>query len=402
MSELLRVIGDQPADQPKLGFEHFAKAIASAVKGGEPPQFTIGLYGPWGCGKSSLLNAVGRELAMKPTNCVVVKFDAWRYQPGGEMIASLLAVIAEEVKHDKKFERLTKSLLSCAIAMLRGTRVTISATPSVELDGETIIDGLVPEQAPSILGASQLVGAMRRDAKALKDTRVVVLIDDLDRCTPSNLVGVLETINNVMDIHGFVFVLALDYEVLVNAIAHEYPHVSGHEFIEKMVQIPFRVPPLDLDAEDLLRDLLPNWLSLVASTSEAFDKVLVNVIRVALRGNPRQTKRLVNTFQVLRQIFAARGGVVDDSLLVTVLGMQFGWPEDYARLQSILVLEKIDSVDALLSRIDGDSPSPMSALLRQALGNEHNLSSLVSAIHLATTAAPQSDADRGEIVLGNS
>ncbi|MBO9626555.1 MAG: KAP family NTPase [Microbacterium sp.] len=399
MVELIRIAGDQPAQHPRLGFEHYARAIAGAIKGGQPAQFTIGLYGPWGSGKSSLLHAIGRELNAQPAECIVVEFDAWRYQPGGEMVSSLLAAIAQELRSRQKLRKLGERLFSYALAVLRGTKVTIGAQPSVEFDGEALADEFSPSQEISPLTMPTMVERLRSDAQVLGDSRVVVLIDDLDRCSPANLVAVLETINNVMDINGFVFVLALDYEVLVQAILREYPHVSGHEFIEKMVQVPFRVPPLDLEARNLLRDLLPNWSALVAMTSEGFETVLVDVVRIALRGNPRQTKRLVNSFQVLRHIVQDRGGAVDDALLVTVLGIQFGWPDDYARLQRILTLERPENVEKLVASFDEIEVSPISKLLRAVLSDSDSVTALTASIHLAAAAAPPTEATHADAVL---
>ncbi|MDR7187178.1 hypothetical protein J2X85_004250 [Microbacterium trichothecenolyticum] len=271
--------------------------------------------------------------------------------------------------------------------------MTIGVQPSIEFDVAPLADALAPPQEVPLIALPTIVEAMRADAATLGSKRVVVLVDDLDRCSPANLVAVLETINNVMDINGFVFVLALDYEVLVQAILREYPHVSGHEFVEKMVQVPFRVPPLDLDDKSLLRDLLPNWNSLIALTGPDFDTVLIDVVRIALRGNPRQTKRLVNTFQILKRIVQDRGSVLDDALLVTVLGIQFGWPDEYALLQRILVLERPEKVADLLTSFDEVDVSPISKLLRKVLGDDENLTALTASIHLAAAAAPQGEPD---------
>lgn len=401
MGQAIRIVGDQPAEIPRLGFEHYAHAIAGAVQGGQPAQFTIGLYGPWGSGKSSLLQAVGRELETSAPECIVVEFDAWRYQPGGEMVSTMLVVISEALAKHQKLRTLARRLKSYALATVRGTKVNIGVDPSVEFSAEPLADAL--DGYPSFPEASHpsIVAAMRADAKTLGSNRVVVLVDDLDRCSPANLVAVLETINNVMDINGFVFVLALDYEVLVQAILREYPHVSGHEFIEKMVQVPFRVPPLDLEDKNLLRDLFPNWLSLVSATSEGFGDALLRVVRVALRGNPRQTKRLVNSFLVLRNIVQARGGVVDDVLLVTVLGIQFGWPEEYSGIQQSLVLDRPESVKDFLASFDEERISPIAALLRHALAEDDDLTTLVSAIHLAAAASPQRESEREDVTLRN-
>jgi KAP family P-loop domain len=73
-----------------------------------------------------------------------------------------------------------------------------------------------------------------------------------------------------MDIPGFIFVLALDYDVLVRAVSYKYSHVSGHILIEKMVQVPFRVPRLDLDPDTFARELIPDWFGRQARLPRSF------------------------------------------------------------------------------------------------------------------------------------
>lgn len=89
MVDVLPVIADTPSMAPRLGFEAYADALARAVRGGEPAQFTIGIYGAWGSGKSSLLHAIENEL--KPYDDVLtVPFDAWRYERADHIIVPLL------------------------------------------------------------------------------------------------------------------------------------------------------------------------------------------------------------------------------------------------------------------------------------------------------------------------
>ena len=78
MSDPIPIISDVPRDDPGLGFAEYAEALADAIRGGNPAQFTIGIYGQWGSGKSSLLNAIAKNLS-RSSDVIPVLFDAWRY-----------------------------------------------------------------------------------------------------------------------------------------------------------------------------------------------------------------------------------------------------------------------------------------------------------------------------------
>ena len=60
MSLTIPIIADLPTADPGLGFAEYASAFACAIRGGTPPEFTIGIDGSWGSGKSSLLRAIER------------------------------------------------------------------------------------------------------------------------------------------------------------------------------------------------------------------------------------------------------------------------------------------------------------------------------------------------------
>jgi predicted KAP-like P-loop ATPase len=81
MSYSIPVVPDIPSDDPQYGFEDYAESLAEAIRGVDPPQLTIGIYGPWGSGKSSLLRAIAHSLG-RTDEVIVVPFDAWRYEEG--------------------------------------------------------------------------------------------------------------------------------------------------------------------------------------------------------------------------------------------------------------------------------------------------------------------------------
>jgi RecA/RadA recombinase len=320
------IVGDQPRRDPQLGFDSYATALADAIRGGSPAQFTIGIYGPWGSGKSTLLNGIAAKLNDDQA-VVPVLFDAWRYEATGHIILPLLHAVYSEVGNANN-GRLVEKVRSALISLLRS--VTISIGP-VSIAGQGLVQsGSDTERIASLDAAfARPFADMQAIGSALDGQRIAVLIDDLDRCSAQNVVGLLEAINLVMDIPGFVFVLALDYDVLVQAVAERYPHASGHVFIEKMVQVPFRVPRLDLPDTNFLQQLIPDWHTRSALLPPNFEEIVRDVATLGLEANPRQIKRLVNSVLVLLRVANDRAITTDPRLLAGIVGLQLRWPAEY-------------------------------------------------------------------------
>ncbi|TDO45959.1 KAP-like P-loop domain-containing protein [Kribbella sp. VKM Ac-2527] len=239
-----------------MGFRAYAEAIASAIRGGSPPQFTVGIYGSWGSGKSSLLNAIRAELAKDP-DVLTVPFDAWRYERADHIVVPMLNAIYH-ASPELNDEKLTDKVRSALASVVRS--VTISFGP-ISMDPGALLDTDAPDEGYAAALNSAYVRPymdMKAIGSALAKRRIVVLVDDLDRCSPDKVVSLLEAINLVLDVPGFVFVLALDYDVLVRAVTAKYPHTSGHVFIEKMVQVPFRVPRLDISRNSSFKSSSPD------------------------------------------------------------------------------------------------------------------------------------------------
>lgn len=325
MSDPLPIIADTPCRDARLGFEAYAEAIADAIRGGLPAQFTVGIYGPWGCGKTSLLNSILGNLE-KDDRVIPVMFDAWRYEGSGPIVVPLLHKIAEtssQLTDSKVNEQLKRALA----ALVYSLSFSIGG---LGLDMKKMHESLQPEELTSLdIAFARPFQELSKLASVLGGRRIVVLIDDLDRCSSENVVSMLETINVVMDIPGVIFVLALDYDVLIKAIIRKYPDVSGHNFLEKMVQVPFRVPRLRLRADSFLYELIPDWPERTADLPASFGPVAFQISTMALNANPRQIKRFVNSVLILSRIVKARRLVVNHSLLASVVGLQLRWPDQY-------------------------------------------------------------------------
>jgi hypothetical protein len=331
----LQIVVDQPTEKLGLGYDKYVDALAQVAQNGVPARYTVGIYGAWGVGKSSILSAL--ERALQNDDLPVVTFDAWRYARNPNVLVPLMHEI-NEVLNDKK-GAFWKSIG-------RGLRaITAEMTVPTPIGS---ISGAAVGNAISGVSQSWREPVERRRAEVphyqlreigrdltLDKKRIVVLVDDLDRCPPDTIVDVLEAIHVLTDVQGFVFVLALDYDVLTAAIRTQYPSVDAALFVEKIIQIPFWIPEADRSSS-VINDVVPSWRTLLG-LNDAESQTLEKVVHLALRTNPRQVKRLVNSMLVAQHILGESSTTATDkSVLLAVIGLQLRWPMEFKRMHLAL------------------------------------------------------------------
>ena len=155
--------------------------------------------------------------------------------------------------------------------------------------------------------------------------RLVVLVDDLDRCLPQKAIDVLEAIKLFLDARGCVFVLGLDREVITHAIRVKYRDmegcIDGERYLEKIVQLQFDLPPLEPeDVRGYVDSLAPCWPD--ARCRDVFAAGLG-------RPNPRRIKRTVNSYLFLSRVARERVdrlGELKPVRLAKVVAIQHGNP----------------------------------------------------------------------------
>lgn len=344
------IIVDSPRRDPQLGFQSYVEALSAAVAGGNPARYTVGLYGPWGTGKSSILSALKIELGGAFPDSTVVEFDAWRHERAGNLLAPLLWAVKNEFErrqHAPGKESTKKSAKEVATRigrLLGGFELGLFGVVNFRIPtaGEAGLDESASGHTTPVDNYMQMYAKLLEVGNALSgDARVVVLIDDLDRCSPERVVQVIEAIRLLMDIDGFVFVLAIDYDVLVDAVSEKYPHVDAHRFIEKIIQVPFRIPNIKVTG-DLLPSIVPDWTAIKEVWFDGVEDDLIQIlVRRALRSNPRQAKRMLNSYMLARHI--SWGSGIAQELLLISLGFQLRWPTEFERLSKELLGDDSDT-----------------------------------------------------------
>jgi len=326
-NSFLRLLLDVPEDDAIFGFDEYASALTSAIFETEP-HFTIGIFGKWGSGKTTLLRKIQNLLESSYSEKVLtVFFDAWRYQSEEHMLLPILDTLLEHLKREEthwqelgsKLKRLTASM---------ATAMTFKI-PFLEFDGKSAIRQWQEEEQVR----SDYFGWLSELQKALDDARrndpdrrIVMLIDDLDRCLPPKVVEVLESIKVMLDVPGFVFVLALDELVVEQAIQNYYGQnysVPSKDYVKKLVQVEFRLPPLR--TQDVINyvQMLQRRIGRIGGQAS---QALAQVVPIAVGDNPREVKRFVNAVLLGTAVMRNIGVTVPVSQQIAFMAMEFRWP----------------------------------------------------------------------------
>ena len=260
-----KVLLDAPANQPALGCAEIARAFAGIIADSEP-NFAIGIFGGWGSGKTTLMGAI--KAALPANGVVALNFNAWRYEREPQLLVPLLDTIrAAVLEYAQRKPATTRKLRKIAMRLGKVVRALASGLScsaglhhavTVKYDAKTALNALDAlagsrnELAPKSLYVADL-----EDAGV---SRLVVFVDDLDRCLPAGTLHVLESMKLFFDLPGLVFVVGMDETVIDRAIRAKLGTSAalpngrpGREYAKKIFQIPYTLPvmlPRQLD--DLL------------------------------------------------------------------------------------------------------------------------------------------------------
>lgn len=322
---------DVPAHHPTFNFENMARALGEIITGSEP-QFAVGIFGGWGSGKSTLMEAIKRQV--EPTDAVVVDFNAWRYEREPHLIVPLLDTIRAGLSQwalSRPTDGRSETIKVVAARIGRVIRALVRATSfQVGIPGAVTI-AMDPDKALETINAdhddatsspqSLYFAAFEQLSDAFKQveraglSRIIVFVDDLDRCLPERALTVLESMKLFFDTKGFVFVVGLDERVVQTAVRTKFARIPDgepdtdrrveQEYLNKIFQLPYTLPKI---APAQLDELLA-WLDLHGSLGDVQRRDLTLRVKkylyyVAKEGriNPREVKRYINAYTLQRMI----------------------------------------------------------------------------------------------------
>jgi predicted KAP-like P-loop ATPase len=399
---------DNETTEDLLGFKVHADLIIDVIKDDQVLPVTIGVFGDWGSGKSSIMKIIQEELNKLEDGTFVLYFNGWVFEGYDDAKAALLESIVKAFVNNEELgskiknqtQKLLKSVkwmrvlgfsfknivLPTATAYFTGglSLIPFLAQNLSKVDAKDLVEKLKGEKAEEYLKSfitekdqsdeAILVREFRDDFAAMikesKIKKLVVLIDDLDRCTPDRIIENLEAIKLFLNVEKTAFVIGADPRIVKNAIEIKYNTKIENsndriieDYLEKLIQIPYHLPKLsDSEVETYLTLLIckryfsnesfsdvlkyfyhfrqnnrysvfgfGNIKSVVAK--ENIDPLLSDlgmiptlstIISQSLYGNPRQIKRFLNTFMLRKRLAdVAKLDKFDNALLAKLMVLEY-------------------------------------------------------------------------------
>ncbi|MCA1371518.1 NTPase KAP [Bradyrhizobium sp. BRP14] len=392
------ILTDNETKVDLLNNEAIATTIIKLLRDRPDQPVTIGVHGDWGAGKSSVLEMIEAGFE-KQSKVLCLKFNGWRFQGfedakialiegivtgliekrpaltrAGEAVKDVFRRI-DWLKVAKKagglaFTAFTGIPTPDQIGAIVGTLEGFLADPAKLATKDNVqsaidgVKGLLKEKDGESANVPEEINAFRKAFDDLLEKagveQLVVLIDDLDRCLPDTAIETLEAVRLFVFTSRTAFVVAADEAMIEYAVRKHFPDLPdttgpqtyARNYLEKLIQVPFRIPALgDTETRIYVTLLLvgaelgeddPAFNSLIGVarerlkrpwTSGALDSASVRtalgtkasrannalalsdqigpILASGTKGNPRQIKRFLNTL-VLRQRTAEARGFGED------------------------------------------------------------------------------------------
>jgi hypothetical protein len=417
-----------------LNNEPIAATVVKLLRASAGTAVTVGLHGDWGAGKSSLLAMIEAAFA-DDKDVVCLRFNGWLFQGFEDAKVVLLEGIVSELIRSRtlgaKAKELAKNLMRridwLKVAKKLGSLAVTAHTgiPTPGLIGDiTGGIGALLDHPGEVISKENLKEALDGAKDVLKDStpkhvpeeihafreefddllsetgikQLVILIDDLDRCLPKPAIETLEAIRLFLFTSRTAFVIAADEAMIEYAVREHFPDLpatSGpltyaRNYLEKLIQVPFRIPALGAaetriyttllliqaeigeqhaDFSKLLtaaRDLLKRpWRNPVldrAVVERAIGRLapeiqaaitlsqqISPILADGTKGNPRQVKRFLNSLLLRYAIAEARGfseDIARPALAKIMLAERF-MPRFFDRLERAAASAETGKVAAL-------------------------------------------------------
>ena len=314
-----------------LGVDDYMHSLIKFIETCNMPT-TIAVQGEWGSGKTSMLNQIRHELCETGLNENLDKelpyygiwVNTWQYsimKTREETLMAIISGLTNEISRiiKRKHESQSKAVLSKVTSFFgkvakAGAKVAVS---NIGLEGD-VVDGFfdVEDESVDLLNFKNslqdaIAECLRLDKKQGNNNRgFIFFIDDLDRIDPPVAVEILELIKNIFEVDNCIFVLAIDYEVVVKGLIPKFgPLTEKNErefrsFFDKIIQLPFSMPVAMYDVNHFLLQSLEDigYIDEKFAANESLKDKLTDFAMLSVGTNPRSLKRLINTLSLLNII----------------------------------------------------------------------------------------------------
>lgn len=398
---------DSEAEIDFLDFDYLIGVLKDIIDNDNLLPATIGVYGDWGSGKSSLINLAINDFK-ESKNIVCLNFNAWLFEGYEDAKTSLLGSILDKICEEKtrtekaeniidglyksidKLKLFKKSFLfGIDIATTGGilSALSILINESAKKDDTEMITK-IKENIKNEINENSIRNDIKEfrekfDAllEATKIDKLIIFIDELDRCSPDTILSTLEAIRLFLFTGNTVFIIGADERQIAYAVKNKFKEIKGQEidigkeYLEKLIQYPIRIPRLNskemefymiclllqkkLDTEkftelidylneqkkekfldfDVDYELLINFDKDIADNTRDeinIAKQLSPILSAGLNGNPRQCKRFLNSLSMREKMASFRNVELDRKILAKIMLLEYFKPVLFETISSNL------------------------------------------------------------------
>ncbi|MCR8710997.1 KAP family P-loop NTPase fold protein [Aliarcobacter butzleri] len=412
---------DNETTQDFLNYDVHCNLIKEYVTNPNLLPLTIGVFGDWGSGKSSIMKMLEQKLKDND-KVLTIYFNSWLFESYEDAKVSLLENILLELSKNETLDETAKKKVLSLISKVDYIKL---AKDGIKKYGKNVVDiiatggiGTAIEAGFSMLNEDKLKELKNADLSKLNDyikeeqenttkntiktfrkdfeelikatnyESIVIFVDDLDRCMPERVIETLEAIKLFLSVANTAFVIGADERIIKHSISmhlqlHTFNNNSDYlqdtqqivtDYIEKLIQIPYRIPKLSPSEIETYNNLL---FSVSLLSRDDFSKVyqsylkfrksdfyssfslgnvkevisldekveLSNLLNIShfmsqmitnvLKGNPRQTKRFLNTF-ILREKLAKVANLdIDIFILIKLMLLEYLNPVLFKKLSEL-------------------------------------------------------------------
>ena len=402
-----------------------ADTVVKVIKENSNQPISIGVHGDWGAGKSSVLAMIEESFPdEKSSDIVCIRFNGWKHQGFEDSKLALMSAILSEltnrrtlsVKAKDTVKKLWKNINWISVAKAAGSVAFTATTGIPPLTLFTnLLDNLksAVSDEEKVSSAVESVGNYLAESKVFEDVslakeftefqksfksllqetnikKLIVLIDDLDRCLPKVTIETLEAVRLFLFSESTAFVIAADEAMIEYAVRAYFPDFPGENdlavgyqysqrYLEKLIQVPFRIPVLGKVESEMYTTLLligssindgdPNFAKVLevartkmktpwenhgftideiqgafgddfSSIAEAFSVAnqISDILSKNTQGNPRKIKRFINMLLLRKEIADARGfgAYIQLPIMAKMMLAEQFYPGEYKKIAKLL------------------------------------------------------------------
>ena len=307
---------DKPINQSaddQFGRAGFSQAIANQMLATPSVDgYVLGIQGPWGSGKTSVLNIIAECLEKSSERLMIVRFNPWLFSGAEDLLQQFFKELISQFasSHFETLKEAGKALKKYTQKILPITELPLFGGAEIPLTALRIVGGFMSGGSDDVSVYEQRKTV--EDLLKKHGKKIVVMIDDIDRLRTDEILSVMKLVKLTADFPNMIYVLAFDRAKVEEALDDK--STKGRDYIEKIVQIPHDLPLIR--GEDLTKFLVHRLELLTQTISHGpfYEEDWVNIFGLRVKdlfNTPRDVRRYINSVTGTLSVVGEELAVVD-------------------------------------------------------------------------------------------